>query len=187
MKLRNFSRCFGCKVITPTSSMNQSELRVINLLKAREKWRVQCAIKRNDREIIFAKNGKLNLVLVLVLEPKGPSYKLVWRQIFVWLPTDAEHYFLTNNIHEKISPFWLIKSSAVFFFKTVQKRVNSVQKEETNQAFWLVNDQRNSQMANQIFCFQIKRTPWMTQLMAWYACVPSAQLSWNFFIYIINK
>jgi len=31
-----------------------------------------------------------------------------------------------------------------FFFKTVQKRVNSVQKEETNQAFWLVNDQRNS-------------------------------------------
>ena len=37
-----------------------------------------------------------------------------------------------------------------FFSKTVQKRVNSVQKEETNQAFWLVNDQRNSQMANQI-------------------------------------
>ena len=31
-----------------------------------------------------------------------------------------------------------------FFFKTVQKRVNSVQKEETNQAFSLVNDQRNS-------------------------------------------
>jgi len=31
-----------------------------------------------------------------------------------------------------------------FFFKTVQKRANSVQKEETNQAFWLVNDQRNS-------------------------------------------
>ena len=28
-----------------------------------------------------------------------------------------------------------------FFSKTVQKRVNSVQKEETNQAFWLVNDQ----------------------------------------------
>ena len=53
-----------------------------------------------------------------------------------------------------------------FFLETVQKRVNSVQKEETNQAFWLVNDQRNSQMANQIFCFQIKRTPWMAQLMA---------------------
>ena len=77
MKLRNFSRCFGCQVITPTSSMNQSEFRVINLLKAQEKWHVQCAIKRNNREITFAKNGKLNLVLVLVLEPKGPSYKLV--------------------------------------------------------------------------------------------------------------
>ena len=53
-----------------------------------------------------------------------------------------------------------------FSFKTVQKRVNSVQKEETNQVFWLVNDQRNSKMANQIFCFQIKRMPWMAQLMA---------------------
>ena len=53
-----------------------------------------------------------------------------------------------------------------FFSKTMQKRVNSVQKEETNQEFWLVNDQRNSQMTNQIFCFQIKRTPWMAQLMA---------------------
>ena len=54
---------------------------------------------------------------------------------------------------------WL--SAVQFFSKTVQKRGNSVQKEETNQAFWLVNDQRTLQMANQIFCFQIKRTPWM--------------------------
>ena len=53
-----------------------------------------------------------------------------------------------------------------FFSKTMQKRVNSGQKEETNQAFWLLNYQRNLQMANQIFCFQIKRTPWMAQLMA---------------------
>ena len=36
-----------------------------------------------------------------------------------------------------------------------------MQKEVTNQAFWLVNDQRKSQLANQIFCFQIKRAPWM--------------------------
>jgi len=41
-----------------------------------------------------------------------------------------------------------------------------MQKELTNQAFWLVNDQRNSQIANQLFCFQIKRMPWMAQLMA---------------------
>jgi len=38
----------------------------------------------------------------------------------------------------------------------MQKRVNPVQKEVTNQAFLIVIDQRNSQMANQIFCFQIK-------------------------------
>ena len=59
----------------------------------------------------------------------------------------------------------MVKSSAFFFFEN-SAEINSVQKEETNQALWLVNDQRNLQMANQIFCFQIKRTPWMAQLMA---------------------
>ena len=43
---------------------------------------------------------------------------------------------------------WL--TTVQFLSKTVQ---------ETNQAFWLVNYQRNLEMANQIFCFQIKRTP----------------------------
>ena len=84
-----------------------------------------------------------------------------WRLVQV---LSSGYYFLPNNMHEKIYPFWLVKSSA--FFKTVQKRVNSVQKEVTNQAVWLVNDQRNSPMANQIFRFQIKCTPWMAQLMA---------------------
>ena len=32
----------------------------------------------------------------------------------------------------------------------MQNRGNSVQKEVTNQAFWLVNDQKNSEMANQM-------------------------------------
>ena len=36
------------------------------------------------------------------------------------------------------------------FLKPVQKRVNSVQKEVTDKVFWSVNDQRNSQMANQL-------------------------------------
>ena len=44
-------------------------------------------------------------------------------------------------------------------------RYKKVKKEVTNQAFWLVNGQRNSQIANQIFCFQIKHAPWMAQLM----------------------
>ena len=87
---------------------------------------------------------------------------------------------MTNNIHEKVSSFWLVKSSAVVF-KTVQKRVNSRQKEETNQAFLLVNDQRNSQMANQIFCFQIKRTPWMAQFF------PDCVIYVRFFCLSISK
>ena len=38
-----------------------------------------------------------------------------------------------------------------------------MQKKVIKQAFWLVNEQRSSQIANQIFCFQIKRAPWMAQ------------------------
>ena len=68
-----------------------------------------------------------------------------------------------------------------FFSKTVQKRVNSVQKEETNQAFWLVNDQRNLQMANQIFCFQIKRMLWMAQFF------PDCMICVRFFCFTISK
>ena len=51
-----------------------------------------------------------------------------------------------------------------FFLNTVQKRGNWMQKKVIKQAFWLDNEQRSSQMANQISCFQIKRAPWMAQL-----------------------
>ena len=30
-------------------------------------------------------------------------------------------FFISNNIHEKISPFWLVKGSAVFFFNSAEK------------------------------------------------------------------
>ena len=30
-------------------------------------------------------------------------------------------FSLSNNIHEKISPFWLVKSSAVFFLNSAEK------------------------------------------------------------------
>ena len=103
-----------------------------------------------------------------------------WR---VWLDfrpklQDTVYYGL-NNIHEKISAFWLRACSAVFLNSA--GRVNSVQKEITNQAFWLVNDQRNSQMANQIFCFQIKRTPWMAQFF------PDRVIRVRFFCLTISK
>jgi len=64
-----------------------------------------------------------------------------------------------------------------------------VQKEVTNQAFWLVNDQQNSQMAIQIFCLQIKRTPWMAQFFP--DCVIHVRFFCStiskFFMYVINK
>ena len=45
-----------------------------------------------------------------------------------------------------------------------RKEVIECKKKVIKQAFWLVNEQRSSQLANQIFCFQIKRAPWMAQL-----------------------
>ena len=51
-----------------------------------------------------------------------------------------------------------------FFLNTVQKRGNWMQKKVIKQAFWLVNEQRSSQITNQIYFFQIKRAPWMAQL-----------------------
>ena len=50
-----------------------------------------------------------------------------------------------------------------------------------NQAFWLVTDQRNSQMANQIFCFQIKHKPWMAQFF------PGRVIRLRFFCLTISK
>ena len=103
-------------------------------------------------------------------------------------------------IHEKISPCWLAESMSInlkqcknlkFFECRKTKLVQKVEIECKNLKLnWLTGKsrKRNSQMANQIFCFQIKRTPWMAQFMAqfsliaWYACVPSAQPSRNFFI-----
>jgi len=68
-----------------------------------------------------------------------------------------------------------------------------VQKELTNQAFWLVNDKKKSQMANLIFCFEMKGTPWMTQIdgaiFPWSRDMRTFLLlnHQNFFMYIINK
>ena len=46
--------------------------------------------------------------------------------------------------------FWLVTRNAVSGI-SMQKRVNSVQKKkEKNQTFWLANNQRNSQIANQM-------------------------------------
>ena len=56
---------------------------------------------------------------------------------------------MLNNKYEKISPFVLATRNAVSG-NTVQKKGNTVQKEVPNQAFGLVNDQRNSEITNQI-------------------------------------
>ena len=73
------------------------------------------------------------------------------------------------------------------FFLTVKQRV---QKEVTNQAFWVVNDQRNSQMGNQIFLLSNQAHaldgaihgvifPWLRDSRAFLLEI--------FYMYIINK
>ena len=73
-----------------------------------------------------------------------------WRNFFMYIIRNVIIY-MKNFLHSD----WL---RAVQFFLNSAEKSYSVQKEVTNQEFWLVNDQRNSQMVNQIFCFQIKCT-----------------------------
>ena len=119
------------------------------------------------------------------------SVQKEWNSIFDLPTTNSFKYLLIFHLIIYMKKFlyfdWL--RAVQFFSKTVQKRVNSVEKEETNQAFWLVNDHRSLQMANQIFCFQINRTPWMAQFFP--DCVINVRFFCftisKFFMYIINR
>ena len=94
-----------------------------------------------------------------------------------------------HNIHEKISPYWLAermsfipkqRKNLKFFECTKTKLAQKVEIECKNLKLnWLTGKsrKRNSQLANQIFCFQIKGAPDGAIFPAWYACVPSAQPS----------
>ena len=99
----------------------------------------------------------------------------------LFIPNCTRNHLITytNNIHEKISPCWLAESMPIntkqckslkFFERRKTKLVQKVEIEwkKLNWLNWLTGKSRkkNSQMANQIFCFQIKRTPWMAQFMA---------------------
>ena len=117
---------------------------------------------------------------------------------------------INNNMKKFLHADWLracqlIPNSANTWRKT--KLVQKVEIECKNLKLnWLTGKSRdgNSQMANQNFCFQIKRRPWMAQFMPQFfpdcvirACFPSAQPSrnffsnqhaWrNFFMYIIKR
>ena len=63
--------------------------------------------------------------------------------------------FLIIYMKKLLDSDWL--RTVQFFLNTVQKRGNWMQKKVIKQAFWLDNELRSSQMANQISCFQIKR------------------------------
>jgi len=79
-----------------------------------------------------------------------------WSATFSWLIIYTKKFLHSD---------WL---RAVKFFFSKQCREELIQckkRKQTEHSDWS-NDQRNSQMANQIFCFQIKCTPWMVQLMA---------------------
>ena len=46
-------------------------------------------------------------------------------------------YYIANNIHEKVSPFWLVKSSAVFFRKQSRKElVQCKKRKQTKHSDW---------------------------------------------------
>ena len=104
------------------------------------------------------------------------------RWCFTFQILQMPDFFIINDIQDKISPFSLVKSSAFFFCKQCKREV-------TNQAFWLVIDQRNSQMLTQMFCFQIKCALSMAQFMAWrvhFLCLTISQ-SFSCILFICNQ
>ena len=79
-----------------------------------------------------------------------------------------------------------------FFFKQYRKEfIQCKKRKQSKHSDWLMI--KETQMANQIFCFQIKHTPWMAQLMAQFFpdyvipvrlfCLTISK----FFMYIIKK
>ena len=83
-----------------------------------------------------------------------------------WRDTVNQQYVFSTPYFKttwKNTRFWLLRTVQLFI-NTVQKRGNWMQKKVIKQAFWLVSEQRSSQIANQNFCFQSKRAPWTAQL-----------------------
>ena len=120
------------------------------------------------RERIFVKLS--TLVMRIISKSFEVSVIKITRCILV---------FWCNNIHEKISPFWLAESMSInpkqcknlkFFECRKTKLVQKVEIKCKNLKLnWLTTGKsrnRTPLMANLIFCFQIKRMPWMAQFMA---------------------
>ena len=70
-----------------------------------------------------------SLTLVKKIPQQQPESLLFQCAIIQKISTDCESsptksaYSISNNIHEKISPFWLVKSNAVFFLKKCRKEL----------------------------------------------------------------
>ena len=74
--------------------------------------------------------------------------------------------YTANNGHEKNSPFWLVKSSAVFFLKQCRKELIQCKKrKQTKHSDWLMIKETHLRWPIKS-CFEIKRMPWMAQWMA---------------------
>ena len=93
---------------------------------------------------------------------------------------------MINNIHEKISPFWLVKSSAVFFLRQCRKELIQCKKRKQTKHFDWSMIRETHRWPIKSFVFKSSARPgwrnwWCNfSLIVWYACVPSAQPSQNF-------
>ena len=86
-------------------------------------------------------------------------------------------FLTTNNIHEKISPFWLVKSSVVFFLKRCRKELIQCKKRrQTKYSDWAMIKETH-RWPIKSFVFKSSARPgwrnWWRNffLIAWYACV----------------
>ena len=130
-------------------------------------------------------------------QPRSTARKMLIHEIYVFelridmiqvFSARSSRFFSTNNIHEKISPFWLVKSSAVFFKQCRKELIQCKKRKQTKHSDWSMIRETHRRPIKSFVFKSSARPGWRNfSLIAWYACVPSAQPSRNFFIYIINK
>ena len=113
---------------------------------------------------------------------------LVLFRVEIWSSATC---LIPNIIHGKISPFSLVKSSAVFFKQCRKELIQCKKRKQTKHSDWsMIRETHRRRIKS--FVFKSSAPPewcnwWRNfSLIVWYACVPSAQPSQNFFIYIFS-
>lgn len=112
------------------------------------------------------------LLLLTVLIWK--TREALLKSVNIYLPPVGTNFSWTNNIHEKISPFWLVKSSAVFFKQCRKESIQCKKRKQTKHSDWSMIKETH-RWPIKSFAFNSSARPgWCNfSLIVWYAWVSS--------------